>query len=125
MPGSRDIAEVALAASVLTEAGTAGQSLNRHVVQAFALLTGVATKRGVQTVGYVADGVLHAYSVGTAGRKCKQEEEGLPQLFPSSTFGQLVTVRDRHCDLYIRCDSAEWRLTGATLQHSSASIAIS
>src|SRR5215472_10305636 len=72
MPGSRDIAEVALAASGLTEAGAAGQGLNRHVVQAFALLTGEAAKRGVQGVGYVADGVLHASSVGKAGKKCKQ-----------------------------------------------------
>ena len=60
MPGSRDIAEVALAASALSEAGATGQGLNRHFVQAFALLTGGAAKRGVQTVGYVADGVLHA-----------------------------------------------------------------
>ena len=73
MPGSRDIAEVAVAASGLTEAGTAGQGLNRHVVQAFALLAGGAAKRGVQRVGYVADGVLHSCSVGKAGRKCKQE----------------------------------------------------
>ena len=56
MPGSRHIAEVAVAASGLTEAGTAGQGLNRHVVQAFALLAGGAAKRGVQRVGYVADG---------------------------------------------------------------------
>ena len=50
-------AEVALAATVLSETSTAGQSLDRHVVQAFALLAGGAAKRGVQRVGYVADGI--------------------------------------------------------------------
>jgi hypothetical protein len=89
MPGSRDIAEVALAASALTEASAAGQGLNRHVVQAFALLSGRAAKRGVQRVGYVADGILHAYSVGNAGRKCKQKAQAesvarAPRLFPSN-----------------------------------------
>jgi hypothetical protein len=73
-PRSRDIAEIAVAASALADSSTEGQSLNCYFIQALALLASFAPKGRIQRVWYVADGILHAYIVGNAGIECKHSD---------------------------------------------------
>src|SRR6185437_15753153 len=72
LPGSRDIAKIALAASGLAHARATSKRLNRDLVQAFPLCTGGVAKEGIQILRHIADRVLHAHSLGIAGIDCKQ-----------------------------------------------------
>lgn len=71
-PTPRNVIEIALAQSELTQARAASKGFNCYLVQAFSLLASSAAKGGIQILRNIADGVLHANSIGTAGTCCKR-----------------------------------------------------
>ncbi len=70
-PSSGDIAKIALWTRLFGHPRTPGQGLNRDIIQTLASLLSSSAKSFVQSVGNIADGVLHASIVGNAGIKCK------------------------------------------------------
>ena len=66
-----DVAEIALPLALSANSSATGQGLKRYLIQAFALLTRDPAKSPVQSVGHIADGVLHVLIVGS-GTKCKR-----------------------------------------------------
>src|SRR5580692_2910905 len=70
-PASGNIAQIPLPDLGLTQTGSASQGLDRHFVQALALLPGHVAKSGIEIVRYIANRVLHADIVGIAGISCK------------------------------------------------------
>src|SRR6185437_9379517 len=96
LPGSRDIAKIALAASGLAHARATSKRLNRDLVQAFPLCTGGVAKEGIQILRHIADRVLHAYSLGIAGIDCKQPRVGFSEASrqPAADFLQWQSEAD-------------------------------
>jgi len=72
-PASGNIAQIALADLGLAQAESASQSLDRHFVQALALLPGRNAESGIEIVWHIANCILHSDSVGDAGIPCKRK----------------------------------------------------
>jgi hypothetical protein len=71
-PCAGDLFQIALQNRLAGDSCAACEGFERDVVQALALSLRGGAKGGVEVSRYVADGVLHAFIVGSAGIVCKQ-----------------------------------------------------
>ena len=71
-PASGNIAQVALAHLGVAQAESASKGLDCHFVQALALLPGRIAESGIEILRHIANRILNANIVGSAGINCKQ-----------------------------------------------------